>query len=326
MSFLDSVFGRKPDVPPLQPTDPLAELTTLLGGEIKDWPQIEELSSLYQNYMLGALDTAVPGFTDILKQGGVDAQTLLKEALPLEQGQIPADVAQQVTRSSAFQSLGAGTLGGPMGSALAARNLGLTSLDLMNQGANLAASGGNAAQRWAGIASGTILPPSSNMYSPQWFTDFIAKQRASQQAIAQQRANVAAAPDPALQALNQWIEQVGGSVVASYAGGGMGGGGMGGGKGANYMTTYNAGSYLGGNVGTPSGAGYGAGFSSPQDAAYWTGNPNPAGDPFILNAGDTPGVPYGQIPYNIPPNPFNQPYTMGLGGATDPAQPGFFGI
>lgn len=318
MSFLDQVFGRKPDVPPLQPTDPLAELSTLLGGEIKDWPQIEELSNLYQNYMLGALDTAVPGFSDILKQGGVDAQALLQEALPLEKGQIPEDVAQQVTRSAAFQSLGAGTLGGPMGSALAARNLGLTSLDLMSQGANLATSGGNAAQRWAGIASGTILPPSANMYSPEWFSQFIAQQRASQQAIAQQRANVAAAPDPALQALNQWIEQVGGSIISSYAGGGMGGG-----KGASYMTGYNPGQY--GIGGAQGGAGAGASFGGVNPYSATVGGFNISGS----NFGGTPmpymggGSPtdtitnpgyasYGSSPYMTP---FNQ-------WQPDPAMPG----
>lgn len=282
MSFLDQVFGRKPDVPALQPTDPLAELSTLLGGEIKDWPQIEEISNLYQQYMLGALNEAVPGFSDILKQGSADTQSILSEAAPLIKGELPEDVKSQVLRSGAFQGLMSG--GGPQFTqSLQARDLGLTSLNLMNQGAQLATEGGNAAQRWASIAGGTIMSPSQSMYSPAWFTDFIAKQRASQQAIAQQRANVAAAPSPALQALNQWVEQVGGSVIASYAGGGMGG--MGGGKGSNYATTYNAGSYLGGSgmppdVSTPGyysgGSNYGQmtpfnAWQPPQDNIYFGG-------------------------------------------------------
>lgn len=321
MSFLDDVFGAKPNVPNLQPTDPLAELGTLLGGEIKDWPQIEQLSSLYQNYMLGALDEAVPGFSDILKTGGQDAESLLQQAAPLIQGQLPPDVQAQVERSAAFQSLGSGTAGSPMGSALTARDLGLTSLDLMNQGANLATAGGNAAQRWAGIAQGTILSPSQSLYSPEWFSTFMAQQRASQQAIAQQKANVAAAPSPALQALNQWVEQVGGSIVSSYAGGGMGGG-----KGSNYQTSYNPAQYLGGNVSTPGGSAYGSQFANPAQASYYTGDPNMAANPFNLNAGGDSYIPYGQMPYNIPVNPFNQGYNFSLGGATDPAQPGYFGI
>ena len=245
MSFLDSIFGRKPDVPGLKETDPLAELNTLLGGEIKDWPQIEQLSNLYQQYMLGALDEAIPGFGDILKQGGVDTLSMLTEADPLIHGQIPDDVKQQVLRSGAFQGLMSGG-GGQFTSSLQARDLGLTSLDLQQKGAAMAGEAGNAAQRWASIAGGTIMSPSQNMYSPAWFSDFIAKQRASQQAIKQQRANVAAAPNPFGQALNQWLEQVGGTIVSSYAGGGMGG--MGGrGSGSGFQTSYNPSSYLGGS-------------------------------------------------------------------------------
>jgi hypothetical protein len=289
MSFLDSVFGRKPDVPALQPTDPLAELSTLLGGEIKDWPQIEQISNLYQQYMLGALDQAIPGFGDILKQGGIDTQDILSQADPLIKGELPQDVKDATMRNSAFQSLMGGTAGSPMAGALTARDLGLTSLQLQQQGTQMAEAGSNAAQRWASLAGGTILSPSANMYSPAWFSDFMAKQRASQQAIAQQRANVAAAPDPALQALNQWVEQVGGSIVSSYAGGGMGGGGMGG-RGGGFATSYNAGSYLGGATADP--------MSDVNNPGYYSGGANPGTI--------TPYNPYAYNPYM---SPFNA--TMG---------------
>lgn len=220
-SILDMVFGQKPQVASFIPTDPLAELGTLLGGEIKDWPQIENLSNLYQTYMLGALNEAVPGFSDILKAGGVDTLALEKQALPLIEGKLPADVAAQVERSDAFQSLTSGTAGSPMAAGLTARDLGLTSLDLMNQGANLMGAAGNAAQRWAGIASGTILPPSANLYSPEWFSQFIAQQNAAKQATQQLRYNVAAAPDPAAAGISGTIM----NLLGAYLGAGRGGGG-----------------------------------------------------------------------------------------------------
>lgn len=320
-SFLDSIFGAKPQVAPFQPTDPLAELHQLLSGEIKDWPQIEELSSLYQTYMMGALNEAVPGFSDILKQGGADTQALLDQAAPLIQGEIPPDVAQSVMRSAAFQSLGSGTLGGPMGSALTARDLGLTSLDLMNQGANLLGQGGNAAQRWAQIASGTILPPSANLYSPEWFSTFMAQQRAAAQATQQFKYNVAASPDPALQALNQWIEQVGGTAIGAYTGGGMGGGG---GRGGSYMTGYNANQYGGdwlNNVGQGGASpGVSAGFQPGTIAD--TGGYGAYASAFG-GGGGAPGA--SPMPYNIAPNPFNAGLNLSL-APTDPTQPGYFGF
>lgn len=322
-SFLDQIFGAKPQVAPFLPTDPLAELHTLLGGEISDWSQIEQLGNLYQTYMMGALNEAVPGFSDILKQGGADTEALLKEAQPLIEGQIPADVASQVMRSAAFQSLGAGTAGSPMGGALTARDLGLTSLDMMSQGANLLGAGGNAAQRWAQIASGTILPPSANLYSPEWFSTFMAQQRAGEQATQQMKFNVAASPNPALQALNQWIEQVGGTAIGAYTGGGMGGGMGKGGGGGSYMTSFNPGQMEGnwsGNVQQGGAApGVQAGFQPGTIAD--TGGYGAYGNAFSGGGGYST-VP---MPYGIGANPFNAGYNLSL-APTDPTQAGYFGF
>src|SRR5262249_41043322 len=127
-SISDLIHGTKPEVAPFLPTDPLAELNKLLSGEITSWPQIEQLSNLFQNYMLGAYEQAVPGFQEMLKQGAVDTNALLSEAQPLIEGQIPPDVMNEVYRSSAYQNLMAsGATGGPSDAANTARNLGLTS-------------------------------------------------------------------------------------------------------------------------------------------------------------------------------------------------------
>lgn len=291
------VFGQKPQVAPFEPTDPLKELGSLLGGEIKDWPQIEQLSNLYQTYMMGALNEAIPGFSDILKAGGTDTEALLTQAEPLIKGEIPPDVAQSVMRSAAFQSLGSGTMGSPMAGALTARDLGVTSLDLMSQGANLLGAGGNAAQRWAQIASGTILPPSSQLYSPEWFSTFMAQQRAAKQATQQLRYNVAAAPDPAAAGISGTIM----NLLGAYLGHGMGGGGG--------SITPSYGSIIGSSMQQPGGAA--APSASPtyglsKDTPYGVAAPT-------MDYGST--VP---MPYAIASNPFNTPYNLGA-SPTDPA-------
>ena len=206
------IHGTKPKVAPFVETDPNEMLKKLLNGEITDWPEIQQLSKLFQNQQFEQMGFDLPG---LLSLGGADAKTLLEQAGTMEKGQIPPDVAQQVMRSAAFQSLGAGTMGGPMGSALAARNLGLSSLDVMKQGADLATSGGNAAQRWASIAQGTMLPQSAYLYSPQWYTAFMAQQAAAKRDVKQQKFNIAAQPDPA------WADRakLAGSILGAYAAG-----------------------------------------------------------------------------------------------------------
>lgn len=285
-SISELIHGRKPEVAPFIPTDPLEELQKLLRGEITSWDEITQLSDLFQTYMLGAYEKAIPGFQDILKQGGADTASLLQTAEPLTRGEVPEDVAKEVFRRSAFLALGAGTLGGPMGTALAARNLGLTSLDLINQGANLLNAGGNAAQRWQQIASGTILPPSSQLYSPEWFSNFRAQQRAAKQATKQLKYNVEAAPDPA------WAERA--QLLASYGGMALGGamGGMGGPTGATGA------GQAGGAVGQ--GYNFGAGYSTPAPA------PVPAPDYKTMIPPQTYPVYFNQAPINqtqgaIPP-------------------------
>jgi len=220
-TFGELIHGRKPEVAPFIPTDPLKEMFKLLTGEIKNWDQITALSDLYQTYMMGAYNQAIPGFSDIMAQGGEDTAAMLKEAEPLIKGQLPEDVRNQVLRSAAFKSLGAGTLFGPMGGALAARDLGLTSLDLMGRGSQMAEMGGNAAQRWASIAGSMMLDPAKQLMSPQWFAEFIRDQNAARQATKQRRFNIEAAPDPA------WADRA--NLLMGIIGMATGAGGMGGG-------------------------------------------------------------------------------------------------
>jgi hypothetical protein len=239
MSFLGSVFGEKPNVADYIPTVFSEEQMKSIMENLRAFPEISRLGSAYYDYMMGSMTKAIPEFANILKAGGETTAKMLSTAGEELSGIVPQDVQDQLRRSTAFTNLMAGTAGSQMGAANQARNLGLTSLDMISKGAALQGEAGNAAQRWAGLASGLIMSPSGFMVTPEQQMKLTMQNNLYKQATQQLRENVAAAPDPALQALNQWVQQVGGSIIGAYATGGMGGKG-------DYKTSYNANSYLGG--------------------------------------------------------------------------------
>lgn len=272
-SFLDQVFGSKPKVAPYTPTLLPEEQIKSILANISAFPEIDQLGNLYEQYMTNAFDQAGFPLQDILQGGEQMVKTMEGQAQQFLEGKIPQDVQDQLRRQDALTSLLSGGPGGA--SALTSRDLGLTSLNLINQGAALAGQAGNAAQRWAGLASGLIMSPSGMMITPQQQAAMTMQNNLYQQATKQFGYNVAAAPNAGLQALNQWIEQVGGTVVGSY----LGGGGMGGGKGANYMTSAT-------NWGSPNLA-QGAGGAQPTQGGYNFGGVPTAADEYgsVFNTG-----------------------------------------
>jgi len=243
-TFGELIHGRKAKFAPLHLVDPIEMLKQMLSGEIQDWPQIQALGNLFQDYMVSGIENLVPQFSDILKEGGATTQSMLEEAAPMIRGEIPDDVKAQVARNSAFQALMSGSMGGPMGTAITARDLGLSSLDIMQKGAGLASMAGNAAQRWAGLASGTMLNPQTQLYSPDWYTTFRQQQETAKTASKQLRYNMEAQPDPAWKDRAQMFA----NIVGMVAGGGAmgGGGGLGGAIGSGYAANAAA---LGGGTG-----------------------------------------------------------------------------
>src|SRR5947208_4658536 len=160
-TMFDLSFGQKPKVAPYKKVSLYQERTKALQENLKAFPEISKLGDQYQQYMVGQYEKLLPGFRDILKSGGATTQEMLDAAAPLLRGEIPKDVQEQIQRTSAYQSLSAGTAGSPMSRGLTARDLGLTSLNLINQGANLQGQAGNAFQRWTGIAGQTNMNPAS---------------------------------------------------------------------------------------------------------------------------------------------------------------------
>lgn len=279
LDFLSPIFGKKPQVADYTPVDMSAEQLKALQGDIAAWPQIQELGSLYQSYMLNAYEEAIPGFKDILKLGGQTTKDMLGQSEQLLHGEIPEDVKQQVQRSSAFQSLMGGTAGSGMASALTARDLGVTSLNLIGQGAQLAGQAGNAAQRWASLSGAEL--PQGMLVTPQQQAQLDMQQNLIKQATQQTKYNVAAAPDPVAKGLSDIVE----NLTAAYLGGKVGTIGAG-----NAQATQAAQSPYAGGAGSFGGAGAGTSWDTAGTTA-----PAPA---------PTAGTAY---------NPYNAGFDYGVG-------------
>lgn len=205
----NAVFGTKPKVAPFTPVSLDEATKTTLGINEGNFGDI-----------IKYLNQVVPGFSDLLQSGSDASKELLTQGETLASGQIPSDVMSSVERSSAFQSLQGGFSGSPMGRALSARDLGLTSLNLINQGAGLIGQGSNAAQLWTQLAEGAV---SSFVTSTSQEAAVEAANNAGKQATDQYQFNVNAAPDPA--ALGKFNTNVAiGQQLVGVAGGILGGG------------------------------------------------------------------------------------------------------
>lgn len=182
-----AVFGTKPGVADYTPTDLGKEGAKAVQSNLANLPDIQAL-----------LEKILPGYGEMISQGS-------KNTLSLLRGEIPQDVQAAIQRSSAFKSLQGGYGGSPMSRALTARDIGRTSLDLTQEG-------GNAAQRWAGIAQGSVAPftITTPMQAAQTERNNLYKQ-----ATEQFKYNVAAAPDPGAAGVFN-LQTALGSMAASF--------------------------------------------------------------------------------------------------------------
>lgn len=130
-------FFQKPDALPDEQKLALTTPASILSQFLSQSGQIGQLNGMAQTLnsdenqgLQKQLSTVDPSLMGNVSKLGTNTSALLS-------GQIPQDVMDQITRSSAYQSLAGGF--GPasgMGHSLTARDLGLTSLNLQNQGAS----------------------------------------------------------------------------------------------------------------------------------------------------------------------------------------------
>ena len=214
--ILSSIFGDKPAIAPFEPIDYGTSQMKSILENLKAWPKIQELGSQFQDYMTSAYNKAIPNFSKLLDMGGQSAEEILKVAQPFLEGKIPQDVQDQIMRTGAFEALGKG---GQFIHSLQARDLGRTSLDMINQGASLVNAGGSATQKWAGIASGLIMNPAGELITPAQQASLDLNQSLIEREVQQARNNVNAAPNPIAKGLSDLVAY----LTASYIGHGPAG-------------------------------------------------------------------------------------------------------
>lgn len=157
------------------------------------------------------LETSIPGYAAGQKLRVQNATDFLR-------GEIPVDVQQQIQRSTTARALEGGYGGSGMGRNLTARDLGLTSVDLMGRGA----------QQFAGIIGSTPMASLANYtWSPQQIAALREQERRDRMAAS-------FAAEQAIGGSELWgrqLQQVGDKIGMSAIGGGAAGGGGGGGGG-----------------------------------------------------------------------------------------------
>lgn len=131
-------LARIANLPGVSLSDVQGEAGAAMGGAESLEARRNAFARQQMKEMLG--DT-IPGYEE-----GQEQRT--RTALSLMRGEVPADVQEMISRSAASRAVGGGFGGSQFGRNLAARDLGRTSLDLMNLGG----------QQFAGILGTTPRP------------------------------------------------------------------------------------------------------------------------------------------------------------------------
>jgi hypothetical protein len=213
MNFLQSIFGKKPNLPAWQSLDLGTEQQKAISANTAAMPGAEKLvaeSNLFSQQQTDQmLQGAIPGFSTMKGQASADISSMLK-------GEIPKDVSDAVQNSAAARSLGMGFGGSGMSRSLVARDLGLTSLDLTQKGLS-------SAQSWMQTMNQLYAPGQINLSSM-----FITPQQ--QAGFSQEERNmgfehdwlgnqIAAMPDPVWSGIHEDVM----SLAKAFLGGsGMG--------------------------------------------------------------------------------------------------------
>lgn len=285
MGWLTDVFGERPKVAVFKKLQPGTEQKKSLLNNISNFSDIAKLGALYRQNLIDQQNALLPGYSATMAKGEAGASKILDVGNELLTGGIPQDVKDQIQRSSAYSSLQGGFGGSGMAHSLTARDLGLTSLDLMKQGASMIGQGGNSAQQWATMARGDIMNPASQFVSPQETMNFDLQNQVLKQQSRQMQYNRAAAPSPGAAGISNTIM----GVLGMYLGGGMGGV-----SGLQQGGKSTAVSSPGGNVDWMSSAMGGSGYPAPGGGYGFSGGNN-----FVPTTSYTPPN------FNYDPNAFS---------------------
>lgn len=129
--IIGGLLQEKPDVPVFKPIDTTKEQSAAVRGNIANFADISKLAGdanmFNQEQLNKMLESAIPGYRSMVSNIGGKINSMLS-------GELPSDVSEQVGRNAAYRSLSGGYGGSGMARNLVARDLGMTSLDLISKG------------------------------------------------------------------------------------------------------------------------------------------------------------------------------------------------
>jgi hypothetical protein len=203
--------GSKPKIPELKPIDFAAEQRQAIQQNIASLEPATELAqkttAAEQSQLEAQLRRAIPGYDQLVKQAGANIGAALR-------GEISPEASAQVQRSTAGRALSGGFgAGSGFGRALTARDLGITSMQLQNQGL---AQAQNFIQQQRAFGMTQPFSVSSMFITPAQRVGVMQQQQQAQYNRNLQAAQVAAMPDPTMAAIGSAISQAGGFAGGAY--------------------------------------------------------------------------------------------------------------
>ena len=199
--------GSKPKVPAFKPINFEAEQKQAIQQNIAALQPATELAqkttAAEQSQLESQLRRAIPGYDQLVSQAGANIGAALR-------GEISPEVSAQVQRSTAGRALSGGFgAGSGFGRALTARDLGLTGMQIQNQGL---AQAQNFIQQQRAFGMVQPFSVSSMFITPAQRIGAIQEQQSRMYGRDLTAAQVAAAPSPMQQAAQTAFTGFGGTV------------------------------------------------------------------------------------------------------------------
>jgi hypothetical protein len=207
-SLLGGLFGgKKPKVPELKPIDFAKEQQQAIQQNIASLESATDLAkrttAAEQSQLETQLRRAIPGYDQLVSQAGQNIGAALR-------GELSPEVSAQVQRSTAGRALSGGFgAGSGFGRALTARDLGLTGMQIQNQGL---AQAQNFIQQQRAFGMVQPFSVSSMFITPAQRIGAIQQQQSAMYGRDLTAAQVAAAPSPMAQAAQTAFTGFGGTV------------------------------------------------------------------------------------------------------------------